>query len=166
MASLPAAFREYKRLEVIRDERGLSLEELERWTQLKRILTEHMRPGVGGYFADKQASLRVPIRERAEFDRRGEACPCVVTNISRGNVFITTDTLMPVGAAFALRVPVNDGGKNVELPSVVTSTSSGADREGREQGMGIRFDGLSDEAQAFVHRLYGRAMEEAGVTAV
>jgi len=163
MASLPAAFREYKRLEVMRDERGLSLEELERWTQLKRILTEHMRPGVGGYFADKQASLRVPIREQAEFDRQGEACACVVTNISRGGVFVASDTLLPVGAAFALRFP-NDGG-SVELPGVVTSTSSGADREGREQGMGIRFDGLSAEAQAFVQQIYGRAMEEADVTA-
>ena len=162
MANLPAAFREYKRLERLRDAQGLSLEELERWTQLKRMLTEHFRPGAG-HAADKQASLRVPIRLRVDFASQGALRECRMTNISRGGVFIATDKPLPIGTELELRVHVGEKGQAVDLRGEVASINTGAGLTRAENGMGIRFAGLSDKGAAFVRDLYGRAMEEAEV---
>ena len=165
MPNLPAVFREYKRLEILRDEDGLSLAELERWTMLKRVLTEHFRPADGRQVADKQSSLRVPVRLRVEFTDRGSLRQYLMTNISRGGVFIATENPLPIGTSLELRIRVGDPDQLIAVRGEVASVNTGADMKSEEHGMGVRFVSLSDEDEAVVKELYGRAMEEAGLGA-
>ena len=165
MTNLPAVFREYKRLERIRDEEGLSLDDHERWTALKRILTEHFRPGSGRAIADKQASLRVPARLRVEFGDRGALRECLMTNISRGGVFIATDDPLPIGTSLALRILVGGTGGTLELAGEVVSVNTGADLKTSVNGMGVSFSVSSDADAALVKDLYRKAMTEVDLDA-
>jgi len=161
MPNMPAVFREYKRLERLRAADGMSIEELQRWTHLKRLLTTHFRPGATGELADKQASLRVPTRLRVSFESYGELRQCLMTNISRGGVFVATDKPLPIGTPFALRIAVGAEGEPIELQGEVTTVNAGADMRTDQRGMGIRFTGLSEAQQELVSELYGVAMEAA-----
>jgi uncharacterized protein (TIGR02266 family) len=161
MRNLPAAFREYKRLERIRDEKGFSLQDLERWTSLKRMLTEHFRPGAGQEIADKQSSLRVPIRLRVEFGTRGALRQSLMTNISRGGVFVSTDDPLPIGTPLELRVRIDEDGQEQVLRGDVVSVNTGASMTSGERGMGVSFSNLSADDEAWVKQLYGQAMDAA-----
>jgi uncharacterized protein (TIGR02266 family) len=161
MTNLPAVFREFQRLDRIRDTKGLSLDDVGRWTKLKRILTEHFHPGSGREVADKQASLRVPVKLRVEFGHRGALRKCLMTNVSRGGVFIATDDPFPIGTALELRIHVGDSDRTLEVSGEVVSVNTGADMLTFENGMGIRFMAHSDAEEALVKDLYGKAMLEA-----
>ena len=161
MEQLLAVFREYGRLERMREDQGLSVEQLERWTHLKRILSGHFRPGIEREIADKQASLRVPSHLRVSFDSYGELRECLMTNISRGGVFVATPSPLPIGTPFKLRIHVGESGEIHELSGEVACVNTGADMKSGSQGMGIRFCNLSEEQQALVRRLYGDAIDDA-----
>jgi uncharacterized protein (TIGR02266 family) len=161
MPNLPAVFREYKRLERIRDEQGFSLKDLERWTLLKRILSEHFRPGLGREIADKQASLRVPVRLRVAFGDRGALRECLMTNISRGGVFIATDDPLPIGTSLQLRIHVGESERTLEIAGEIVTVNTGADMKSSERGMGITFTTRSEADESLVKELYGKAMEDA-----
>lgn len=159
MANMPAIFREYKRLERLREEDGLTLAEIESWTRLKRILAVHFRPGTDDTLADKQASLRVPYRVRVAFESVGELRQCLMLNISRGGVFLATPKPLPIGTRLLLRLQIGDG-RSVELGGEVASINTGIDLRSEAEGMGVSFTMLSDEQQKIVNELYGRAMNE------
>ncbi len=161
MANMPAIFREYQRLERLREDDGLSLDELARWSQLKRILATHFKPGTDHEDADKRASLRIPSRVRVDYESLGTLRPCLMTNISRGGVFIACDSPLPVGSSIVLRIQIGEPKRLLELPGEVTTTNAGPNLLGEERGMGIRFSFLSAEQQAQVGELYGEAMENA-----
>lgn len=161
MANMPAIFREYKRLDKLREDAGLSIVELERWTQLKRILATHFKPAIDGGVADKQASLRIPSRLRVGYESFGELRQCLMTNISRGGVFIACPRPLPIGTTLVLRIEIGESEQMLELPGEVASVNTGADMRSEERGMGIRFSSLSEEQQAQVKELYGDAMENA-----
>jgi uncharacterized protein (TIGR02266 family) len=161
MANLPAVFREYKRLEKIRDEKGFSLGDLERWTALKRVLTEHFKPGAGREIADKQASLRVPVRLRVSFGDQGALRECLMTNISRGGVFIATEDPLPIGTSLQLRIQVGELGRTMDIAGEIVTVNTGADMKTSERGMGIRFTTRSEEDESLVKELYGKAMDAA-----
>jgi type IV pilus assembly protein PilZ len=161
METLLPIFREYGRLERMREDQGLSVEQLERWTHLKRILSSHFRPGVRRELADKQASLRVPSQLRVSFDSYGELRECLMTNISRGGVFVSTPSPLPIGTPFKLRIHVGESGETHELSGEVASVNTRPDMQGESQGMGIRFCHLTEPQQELVERLYGDAMDVA-----
>jgi uncharacterized protein (TIGR02266 family) len=161
MENILSVFREYARLERMREDTGLSVEQLERWTKLKRILTSHFRPGIDREIADKQASLRVPSRLRVSFDSYGELRDCLMTNISRGGVFVSTPNPLPIGTPFVLRLHVGESGEIHELSGEVASVNTGADMKSESEGMGIRFCNLSESQQELVDRLYGHALDKA-----
>lgn len=156
-----SVFREYARLERMREDQGLSVLQLERWTRLKRILAGHFRPGVGQQFADKQSSLRVPSQLRVSFESYGKLRRCLMTNISRGGMFVSTPDPLPIGTPFELQIHLEETGETHALSGEVASVNVGADLRSEEQGMGIRFCNLSDDQQQIVDRLYGQAMSEA-----
>ena len=162
MANMPAVFREYRRLDQLRGSSGLSVEELERWTQLKRILTSHFTPAAGPKIAAKRTSLRVPTQLRVSFDSSGELQECLMTNISRGGVFIATNDPLEVGSVIRLRIGIEDTGRILELEGSVAVVNAGADLCSNERGMGIRFTELTEEQEALVQQIYGRALDEHG----
>jgi uncharacterized protein (TIGR02266 family) len=161
MDSLLPVFREYGRLERLRVSEGLSVEQLERWTRMKRILASHFRPGIGREIADKQSSLRVPAQLRVSFDSYGELRECLMTNISRGGVFVVTPKPLPIGTPFELRIHVEETGETHAMSGEVASVNTGADMRSEDQGMGIRFCNLSEEQEVLVDRLYGKAIDDA-----
>jgi type IV pilus assembly protein PilZ len=154
-------FREYGRLERQRESEGLSVEQLERWTHLKRILSNHFRPGIAREYADKQSSLRVPSQLRVSFESYGTLRECLMTNISRGGVFIATPKPLPIGTPFELSIHVAETGETHSLPGEVASVNTGADMKSGSRGMGIRFTKLDDAQQEIVERLYGQALDAA-----
>ena len=160
MANMPAVFREYKRLDQQRSGSGLSVAELERWTQLKRILTSHFTPAATPKIAAKRASLRVPTRLRVSFDSLGGLRECLMTNISRGGVFVATDDPLEVGSTIRLRLDIAGTGRTIELEGSVAVVNVGADMCSDERGMGIRFGQLTDEQEALVQELYGKALDK------
>jgi uncharacterized protein (TIGR02266 family) len=160
MANMPAVFREYKRLDSMRNGPGLSVQELERWTQLKRILTSHFTPAAGPKIAAKRTSLRVPTRLRVSFESFGELRNCLMTNISHGGLFIATDDPLEVGSKIRLRLKIEATGQDVELEGSVAVVNAGADMCSTERGMGIRFEKLSPEQEALIQEICGRALDQ------
>jgi uncharacterized protein (TIGR02266 family) len=159
MENMLSAIREYGRLEKLREQKGLSVEELERWTHLKRILASHFKPGTGNEIADKQSSLRVPSQLQVSFDSYGNLRECLMTNISRGGVFVATSDPLPIGTPFKLRIKIADPEEIHELSGEVASVNAGRDMKSEDRGMGIRFCHLNEQQQAVVERLYGQAMD-------
>ncbi len=157
---LLSVFREYGRLERLREADGLAVDQLERWTGLKRVLAGHFKPGARD-FADKQASLRVPCVLRVSYESYGEFRDCLMKNISRGGVFIATQNPLPIGTPFKLRISVKESGEAHVLSGEVASVNTGVDMASGDQGMGIRFCNLDEEQQELVEQLYGNAMIEA-----
>jgi uncharacterized protein (TIGR02266 family) len=162
MANMPAVFREYKRLDQQRGTSGLSVEELERWTQLKRLLTSHFTPAAGPKIAAKRASLRVPTRLRVNFDSVDGLRECLMTNISRGGVFVATDNPLEVGSTIRLRLDIQETGKTLEFEGSVAVVNAGADMCSDDRGMGIRFGQLSEQQEALIQELYGKALDKQG----
>jgi len=161
MENVLSVFREYGRLERMREGGEISVEELERWTSLKRMLARHFRPGIDQEFADKQASLRVPSRLRVSFESYGRLRECLMTNISRGGVFVATEHPLPIGTSFTLRIHIDESDETHELAGEVASVNVASSPASGSHGMGIRFCNLDEEKQALVDRLYGRAIVEA-----
>lgn len=161
MENVVSIFREYARLERLREDEGLSLPQLERWTRLKRILAGHFRPGVGQEFADKQSSLRVPSQLAVSFQLQGQRHRCRMTNLSRGGMFVSTSDPLPIGTPITLQIHLEDANETYELSGEVASVNPSVDLRSEEPGMGIRFANLSDEQQQIVDRLYGEAMDVA-----
>ncbi len=161
MENILPIFREYGRLERLREDGGLSVEQLERWTHLKRVLSQHFHPDLRREHVDKQASLRVPSQLRVSFESYGKLQQSLMTNISRGGVFVATEYPLPIGTPFKLRIHVQETGETHELTGEVSSVNAGADMRSDRQGMGIRFSNLSEAQQELVDRLYGRALDEA-----
>lgn len=161
MANVLPVFREYGRLERLREARGLSGEELERWMQLKRLLARHLNPRTNEELVDKQASLRVPSQLQVAFDSDGKLRECLVTNISRDGVFVATESLLPIGTPLKLRIQIDEAGLVHELMGEVASVNAGRDMKSEDHGMGIRFCSLSEEQLKVVEQLYGRAMDDA-----
>ena len=161
MENVLSVFREYGRLERMREDQGLSVEQLERWTHLKRILASHLRPESKREYVDKQASLRVPSQLRVSFDSYGELRECLMTNISRGGVFVATPNPLPIGTPFNLRIHVEESGETVMLSGEVATVNTGVDMRSEDRGMGIRFTKLDDAQKEIVERLYGKALDEA-----
>ena len=105
--------------------------------------------------------MRVPSHLRVSFDSYGELRECLMTNISRGGVFVATPSPLPIGTPFKLRIHVGESGEIHELSGEVACVNTGADMKSGSQGMGIRFCNLSEEQQALVGRLYRDAIDDA-----
>ena len=136
------------------------MQELERWTQLKRILTSHFTPAAGPKIAAKRTSLRVPTRLRVGFESFGELRDCLMTNISQGGLFIATDDPLEVGSKIRLRLKIDETGQDVEVEGSVAVVNVGADMCSTDRGMGIRFENLSEQQEALVQQIYGHALDK------
>lgn len=64
-------------------------------------------------------------------------------DISPGGLYLTTQTRIPVGATLALRIPL--GTKHIVVKGEVVYSNPG-------EGVGVKFQQLSDEARAVIER--------------
>jgi uncharacterized protein (TIGR02266 family) len=156
---LGTIFREYMQLDAQRRTGVLSVEELERWSQLKHALNAHFQPGVRSDRADRRGSVRVPVRLTVDFESYGEVRKSLMTNFSRGGLFIATDSPLPMGTPLRIRLQIEEMGQRIELSAEVVSQNIGPDLRSQEAGMGVRFAKLSDSDHDAIDELYRRAFQ-------
>jgi uncharacterized protein (TIGR02266 family) len=155
-------FREYLFLERKRSSGELSPAELRRWVALKRLLGRTFSPGVSEEQADRRTSLRVPTKMKVHFASLGELRESLMTNLSRGGLFLATRHLLDIGTRVVLRIDVEEGGRVLEVPAEVVCQNLGP-RLARRRGIGLRFLDMDDDTRREIDRLYERRLEAAAV---
>jgi len=151
-------FREYMHLERKQGSDGLSVSELQRWTELKDLLNHHFHPGLTKEKARQRNSVRLPTRLNVSFGSAGEMSSSLLTNVSRGGIFVSTESLLPIGSRLQLRLRVEDPLYEVDTQGEVVSHDVAAGAAA-QPGMGIRFVNLSEDQQKAVDELYHRAAQ-------
>lgn len=160
--NMAAAFREYMALERRRSsEEGISVAEYQRWLQLKRMLNRHFQPGVHDAHEDRRDSVRVPARLRVGFQSYGEIRESLMTNFSRGGVFISTADPLPLGAKLNLRISITETADVIDVRGEVASHNTGPGLTSEEFGMGIKFIHLSEDEAKAIDELYERSLRQA-----
>ncbi len=160
MQDIASCFREFARLDKKRARNGLSPQELQRWTALKRLLAKKFSPGLGEKSADQRASVRVPTQLAVQFGSVGELQQSLMTNLSRGGVYIVTDHLVEIGTSFELRLAIGERGRQLVIPVEVVSHNIGPRFEKGQRGMGLRFLDLEPGVKAEVDELYEKALKD------
>ena len=92
------------------------------------------------------------------FQSSGELQRCLLTNLSRGGVFVTSHAPAPIGTQLALRIVVEDGDTEIEVDGEVVSHNVGRSFATGETGMGVRFLDPIPMAQAALERIYESAL--------
>jgi len=160
--NMPAVFREYMMLERMRtSEDGMSVRELQRWAALKKLLNKHFQPGVKDRDEDRRGSVRVPLKLRIGFETYGEIRECLMTNLSRGGVFISTPSPLPLGTSLQIWIRIEESGQELEISGEVASHNSGPGLLTEELGMGVRFVRMTEEQEKAVDNLYERTLRRA-----
>ena len=160
MQDIASRFREFAQLDKKRARDGLSPEELRRWTILKRLMESKFSPGLRGKNANRRVSVRVPTRLVVQFGSLGELQQSLLTNLSRGGVFIATDHLVEIGTCLELRLGIGRRGKELVVPAEVVTHNVGPRFEKGQRGMGMRFLDLDPEVKAEVDELYEKALKD------
>lgn len=161
MADVATWFREYALLERKRASgAALSPAEIARWTRLKRALARRFSPGLKDGEADRRASLRVPTHLRVSFHSRDELKDSLMTQLSRGGVFVRAKQLLDIGSRVTLNVHIEEDGELLEVPAEVVSHNVGPHFEANVQGMGMRFLDLEPEVERQLSALYDRALHD------
>jgi uncharacterized protein (TIGR02266 family) len=151
---IAARFREYVQLDKRRSEGGLTPAELHRWQALKRFLSIHFAPDRPEKIADTRASVRVPTRVKVSFARDSELASCLMTNLSRGGLFVQTDHPLPLHSCFTLNIHVDAPRRDISVPVEVVSVGIGPAFTHNKRGMGLRFREMSPEVQKQIQELY------------
>ena len=152
-------FVQYTRLERKRTREGLSVAELERWSALKRKLSQRFSPGLNSDQPDRRETVRVPTSLHCNFESIGSFGNAYITNLSSGGVFISTVSPLPIGSKLKLRIQIVDTGAEIEIPGVVVSNNVGSGFSTENRGMGVRFSELAPMVMEQIHRLYSKAVE-------
>lgn len=164
MADLHVLFLEYSRLDRRRTRDGLTTQEYDRWRLLSKELARRFTKGPPGGASERRDSVRVPTRLKVSFESRDEAIQALMTNLSRGGLFINTAFPAEPGTRFELELSLESSGERFEVPVEVVSNHVGGQFETGELGMGVRFLPVPPELRRKIDALYeelGRAAREA-----
>lgn len=163
LPNLPATFREYMLLERRRaSEEGITVSDWQRWVQLKRILDRQFKQEGHESSADRREdSVRVPTRLRVGFESYGEIRESLMTNVSRGGLFISTQSPLPLGTKIRVQIRIEETGDVVDVPGEVAWHNMGPDLETEARGMGVQFVRLTPEEEKAIEDLYERALRKA-----
>ena len=160
MNDVAASFRVFVFLDRKQAREGLTASELARWAALKRELTRELS-GEGELEREGQrASLRVPAKLRVSFASLGELGQSLITNLSRGGVFVATDLVLEIGTRVVLRLHVDEPGKDLEVQAEVVSRNLGPKGDPK-RGLGLRFVDSDGALRRELDALYERALEAA-----
>jgi uncharacterized protein (TIGR02266 family) len=164
MQDIAARFREYIKLERRRDREGLSREEFERWGALKRHLTRHFDPELSEEQSSERQSVRVPTRLAVTFRDQQELRSSLMTNLSRGGVFIRTEHPAAMGTKLVLKIEIASTGELLEVPAQVVTLNISRDFRQPQRGMGLRFLPESEEMERKLDELYEHQLKQAAVS--
>jgi Tfp pilus assembly protein PilZ len=158
-------FREFMHLERKRAGAGVSPEELKRWQLLKRRLGQEFQPELEDERSDQRLSVRVPTLLRVSFPDRKSLENCLLTNISRGGVFLATAAPEPIGTRLRIAIRIEADAEDLVVSGVVVAENYGAGRTGEQRGMALAFDPLDAGARARLDALYEEKLFEAAASA-
>jgi uncharacterized protein (TIGR02266 family) len=161
MEDIQARFRQFLFLDRKRTADGLTPDELRRWTKLKRLLNQEFSPGTSYERVDRRESVRVPTRLEVGFHDRRELGACLMTNLSRGGVFVSTGSPAEIGTRLELRLSIEDGGEEIVIAAEVVSVNARPDVATPQRGMGMRFLEMKPEVKRLVDELYESQLREA-----
>ena len=161
MSDMPGLLRAYLALDKRRKADGLSPADMARWTQLKNSLHRHFEPSVEDQHAQSRSSVRVPLSLNVDFESRGEIKKCLMKNLSAGGIFVATESPLPIGTPFNVRIRIEKTGEEVELPGEVVTLGASANLAEEVHGMGIRFVNLSEDQQRLVEEFSEEALKKA-----
>jgi len=139
LPDVAAQFREYIRLDRKHRSGGLTPAEFERWTRLKRGLGKEFSPGLSDEDSDQRSSVRVPAQLRVDFPSIAELRGKLMTNISRGGLFVATTHLLDIGTQVRLHINIESSDERLEIEAEVVSQNVGPQYESEPPGMGMRF---------------------------
>jgi len=151
-------FREYVCLDRQRRESGLTANEEARWQTLRRFLSIHFAPDRPEAASETRDSVRVPTRINVSFSSDRDLVRCLMTNLSRGGVFVQTEHPLPIKTQFTLHIHVDDPKRKIAVPAEVVSVAVGPGFARHQQGMGLRFLDLTPEVEKQLHELYERSV--------
>jgi uncharacterized protein (TIGR02266 family) len=157
-----AQFREFIRLDRKHRSGGLTASELERWARLKRGLGKEFSPDLSDESADARGSLRIPAKLRVDFASIAELRGMLMTNLSRGGLFVATTHLLEIGTRVTLHIHVEPGDELLEIPAEVVSQNVGPGFESEPAGMGLRFLEMDGVVQRRLDDLYDQTLHGAG----
>jgi Tfp pilus assembly protein PilZ len=152
-------------LERKRASTGVSPEELKRWQLLKRRLGKEFHPKLEDEHSDKRQSVRVPTLLRVSFPDRRSLEHCLMTNISRGGVFIATVAPEPIGTALRIAIRIEGDAEDLMVNAVVVSQNYSDGPYGEARGMALAFDHPNPATQARLEKLYEEKLLEAAASA-
>lgn len=165
-ADVQQLFREFAALDRRRLRDSLSIAEHERWLGLKRRLNLHFQPDLPTQHAEDRGSVRVPTRLALRYRGFGAIRDSLMTNLSRGGLFIATADPLPIGARLSLDILVSSDDRppsdlGFRVAAEVISHDTGADLCGRRRGMGVRFVEVDEVQRKAIDDLYERAAARA-----
>jgi uncharacterized protein (TIGR02266 family) len=161
MSDMPGLLRAYLALDKRRKAGGLSPTDMARWSQLKNALNSHFEPGIKEQHAQNRESVRVPLDLNVNFESRGEVRKCMMKNLSAGGIFVATESPLPLGTPFNVRIQIKRTGEEIELPGEVVTVGASANLAEEKHGMGIRFVHLDEAQLELVAELSEQAMKKA-----
>ena len=156
VARLLPLVREYGTLERKRTTNGFTPLEYQRWSELQFLLETKFPQGLRPKGAERRKNLRLPTKILVEYDDQGELRDALIRNISRGGLFVATETRPEVGTELNLSIRVGND-ERVELPVVVVCT--GAPGPQKTRGIGCKFAQLTSEQQDIVDEMFATALE-------
>ena len=152
-----SVFRECMQLERRRSA-GLSPLELERLLRLRKRLEKVFGGLEGSRPGERRATPRVRTLLEVRFDDDAEIGRVLMTNLSRGGIFVPTEVPLPIGTEIKLRIRIEASSTEVALLGEVVSCNVGPRLDAEQRGMGIRFKKLSEGDQKIVDDLYERVV--------
>jgi len=154
-------FRRFLHLDRKRRGGGLTPGELRRWMKLKSILNQEFSPASDSDGLARRESVRVAARVGVSFRDLGQLRECLMTNVSRGGLFIATDNALDIGTSFELCIELEKTGEVMEVPVEVVSQNARPDRGTFELGMGVRFREMNPEVRSKLDELYELKLHQA-----
>jgi uncharacterized protein (TIGR02266 family) len=158
MTRLLPLLREYGGLERKRIQEGVTPLEYQRWLELERTLSKQIFHGSAPDGIERRRHLRVPTRMLVQFRTPHDLKDAVISNISRGGLFISTPFMAEIGSTFTLCIRVDSTGQSVDVPCEIVSRNMGSDLTTSDPGMGVKFVHLNAEQREAVDRLLAAAL--------
>lgn len=158
VARLLPLLREYGSLERKRIREGVTPLEYQRWLDLEKTLATQIFHGEGPGGIERRRHLRVPTRMLAQFKTRDHLKDAVISNISRGGLFINTPFTAEIGSFFVLCIRVDATRDAVDVPCEVVSHGVSDNFCTQEPGMGVKFMNLNAEQRETVDKLLAAAL--------
>jgi hypothetical protein len=165
LLDISRVFREFMDLERRRTSPGFTPEDLRRWQLLKRRLAKEFHPGLSDDQADRRSSVRVPTLMRVSFPDRQSFERCLLTNISRGGVFVSTPAPEPVGTPLRVAIHIEGDAEDLVASCEVVAEHFGDPRSKDAQGMALAFRNVDARTQARLDALYEEKLFEAAAHA-